>query len=130
MIGTLLDHYRVLETVGEGGMGTVYKALDVDLQREVAIKMMHAELFSRSDVVERFRSEAVALARLNHPNIATLFHLSRKEDRFYMVMEFARGESLESLIRRTGVVSYERAVGMCTQVLAALEYAHSNGVVH
>ena len=103
--GNVVGNYKVIDKIGEGGMGAVFKGIDLMLEREVAIKMLRPELASQPQVVERFRSEAVTLARLNHPNIATLYSFLRQGEDFFMVMEFVRGETLDSLIRRSGAMN-------------------------
>src|SRR5229473_844633 len=104
MIGQVVGNYKITEKIGEGGMGTVFKGIDVMLDREVAIKMLRPELARQAQIVERFRSEAVTLAKLNHPNIATLYSFQRQGEDFFMVMEFVRGETLDDLIRRSGAM--------------------------
>ncbi|HKV99726.1 MAG TPA: protein kinase, partial [Vicinamibacterales bacterium] len=94
MIGQNIGKYKVLDRVGRGGMGTVFRALDETLNREVAIKILNAEL-NDPEVARRFRAEAVTVARLNHPGIATIFELFQHEGQWLMVMEFVRGETLE-----------------------------------
>lgn len=101
LAGNVVGNYKVIDKIGEGGMGAVFKGVDLMLEREVAIKMLRPELASQPQIVERFRSEAVTLARLNHPNIATLYSFLRQGEDFFMVMEFVRGETLDSLIRRS-----------------------------
>ena len=128
--GLLLGKYRLLERLGEGGMGTVFRARDEFIDRDVAIKQLRPELAPDGGLTERFRAEAVMLARLSHPCIATLHALDRQDDRFYMVMEYLPGETLEALVARGGPVPWERAVEICRCVLDALEHAHERGIVH
>jgi len=130
MIGNVVGSYKVTEKIGEGGMGAVFKGIDLMLEREVAIKMLRPELASQPQVVERFRSEAVTLARLNHPNIATLYSFLRQGEDFFMVMEFVRGETLESLIRRYGAMPCDRAIALFCQALEGIDHAHRGGIVH
>jgi serine/threonine-protein kinase len=129
MVGETVGKYRILSRLGRGGMGTVYKAVDETLDREVAIKSLNPEL-SDPEPLKRFRAEAVTLAKLNHPNIATLFELTQHEGQLLMVMEFVGGETLEALSQRTGPLSADRARELCGQVLDALAFAHRAGVVH
>ncbi|HKY04607.1 MAG TPA: protein kinase, partial [Blastocatellia bacterium] len=130
MIGQVVGTYRITEKIGEGGMGSVFKGIDMMLEREVAIKMLRPELSSQPHVVERFRTEAVTLAKLNHPNIATLYSFLRQGDDFFMVMEFVRGETLDSVIRKQGAMSIERAIAMFCQALEGIEHAHRLGIIH
>ncbi len=130
MSTSAIGNYRLLEKLGEGGMGAVYKGVDVMVEREVAIKMLRPEIARQPDVVARFRAEAVALAKLNHPNIATLYSFFRQGDEYFMVMEFVHGHTLESVIRELPPISAERAVSIASQVLDAIEHAHSYGILH
>jgi serine/threonine protein kinase len=130
MIGTIVGNYKITEKIGEGGMGTVYKGVDMMLEREVAIKALRPELGSQPAVVERFRSEAVTLAKLNHPNIATLYSFFRQGDHFFMVLEFVRGATLDRIINAQGAMSCEQAITMFSQVLEGIDHAHRFGVVH
>jgi len=130
MIGNVVGSYKVTEKIGEGGMGAVFKGIDLMLEREVAIKMLRPELASQPQVVERFRSEAVTLAKLNHPNIATLFSFLRQGEDFFMVMEFVRGETLDSLIRRSGAMPCNRAIALFCQALEGIDHAHRMGIIH
>jgi len=129
MIGKTVGKYRVVDRLGRGGMGTVYKAVDETLDREVAIKVLNPDL-GDSDLLKRFRAEAVTLARLNHPGIATLYELHRHDDDLLMVMEFVRGETFHDLSERLGPLAPPQAAHLCMQVLDALGHAHRAGVVH
>jgi serine/threonine-protein kinase len=129
MLGQTIGKYRIVQRLGRGGMGTVYKAIDETLERDVAIKVLNPGL-GDSELLKRFRAEALTLARLNHPNIATLYELTRHDDELLMVMEFVRGEALDKLSERTGPMPFERAAYLCSQVLNALGHAHTAGVVH
>ncbi len=130
MIGMVLGPYRVAARLGEGGMGTVYRAVDQMLQRDVAIKVLRADLAKQQTLVQRFRTEAVALARLNHPNIATVHGLLDHGRSLVMVMEFVDGETLEAILAREGRLPADHAVHLCRDVLAALHHAHAMGVIH
>ena len=129
MIGRTVGKYRIVERLGRGGMGTVYKAIDETLDREVAIKVLNADL-GDTDILKRFRAEAVTLARLNHPGIATLYELYRDDDDLLMVMEFVRGETVHELSERLGALAAPQAAHLAMQVLDALSHAHRAGVVH
>jgi serine/threonine protein kinase len=129
MIGTTVGKYRIVDKLGRGGMGTVYKAVDQTLDREVAIKVLNPDL-TDADVLKRFRGEAVTLARLNHPGIATIYELHHQEDELLMVMEFVRGETFHDLSDRLGPLAPPQAAHLCMQVLDALGHAHRGGVVH
>src|SRR5712692_4147022 len=130
MIGTVVGNYKVVEKIGEGGMGAVYKGIDLMLEREVAIKVLKPELGSQPQVVERFRSEAVTLAKLNHPNIATLFSFFRQGDFFFMVLEYVKGTTLDRIIEAHGVMTCEQAIPLFCQMLEGIDHAHSLGIVH
>jgi serine/threonine protein kinase len=129
MVGQTIGKYRVLDRIGRGGMGTVYRALDETLHRDVAIKVLNAEL-NDPEVAKRFRAEAITVARLSHPGIATIYELFQHEGQWLMVMEFVRGETLEHMVDRMGACSPQRSAELCMQALAALAHAHSMGVVH
>ena len=129
MIGETIGKYRIVARLGRGGMGTVYRAVDETLDRDVAIKVLNPGL-TETDLLRRFRAEAITLARLNHPNIATLFELTEHEGNMLMVMEFVRGETFEKVSDRLGALGVSRAVELCTQVLDALSHAHRAGIVH
>lgn len=130
MLGTVIGSYRITEKIGEGGMGEVFRGVDLELERDVAIKMLRPELARQQDVVERFRAEARALAKLNHPNIATLYSFLQHEGDYFMVMEFVRGEPLDAALRRFGAMSCERAVPLFCQALDGIEQAHRLKIIH
>ena len=129
MVGQIVGKYRIVDKLGRGGMGTVYRALDETLHREVAIKVLNAEL-NDPEVARRFRAEAITVARLSHPGIAGIYELFEHDGEWLMVMEFVRGETLEKVVNRIGPLSAQRAAELCMQTLVALAHAHSMGVVH
>jgi hypothetical protein len=129
MVGRKLGKYQIVETLGRGGMGTVYKAVDETLDRDVAIKILNPDLMD-AETTERFRREAITLAKLNHPRIAHVYELTREADSMLMVMEYVRGETFEKLSTRSGPLALDRAIILCTHVLDALHHAHGAGVVH
>jgi serine/threonine-protein kinase len=110
-------------------MGTVYRAVDETLHRDVAIKVLNTEL-TDPDALRRFKAEAVAIARLNHPGIAKIFELFQHNDQWLMAIEFVQGETLEQLIGRSGPMPVDRAVDLTQQALDALDHAHRMSVVH
>ena len=129
MIGKTIGKYRIVGQLGRGGMGTVYKAVDDTLDREVAIKVLNPEL-AETQIIKRFRTEAVTLARLSHPEIATIYELFRSDTDLLMVMEFVRGETLEKISQRIVALPPEHAAYLIDKVLSALEHAHRAGIVH
>lgn len=126
----IIDNFKLVDNLGEGGMGEVYLGIDMMLEREVAVKVLRPELMSRQDIVERFRSEAVALAKLNHSNIATLYSFLKWEKQFFMVMEYVPGETLENRIRRQEPMHWKEAAALVCQILKGLDHAHQMGIVH
>lgn len=129
MIGKTIGKYRIVGQLGRGGMGTVYKAVDDTLDREVAIKVLNPEL-AETQIIKRFRTEAMTLARLSHPEIATIYELFRSETDLLMVMEFVRGETLDRISQRIVALPPEHAAYLIDKVLSALEHAHRAGIVH
>src|SRR3954465_10179643 len=130
MIGQIIGNYKIEDKIGEGGMGAVYKGVDTMLDREVAIKALKPELASQTSVVERFRTEAVTLAKLNHPNVATLYTMFRQGEELYMVLEFVRGETLDNILQRRGALPAAEAIPVFCQVLDGIDHAHELGIVH
>jgi len=127
--GQHLLHYRVVEKIGEGGMGAVWKALDTVLDREVAIKVLPAAFALDADRLARFEREAKLLASLNHPNIAAVYGLHDHEGIRFLAMERVRGEDLQRRLAR-GPLALDEALGVGLQVARALEAAHAQGIVH
>jgi serine/threonine protein kinase len=124
-----ISHFRVLERLGAGGMGMVYRAEDQKLGRHVALKFLPPSLGSDSAALARFRLEAQAASALNHPNICTVYGVEECEGKPVIVMEYIEGESLEAALRR-GPLAPERATSIATQIAAALDAAHRKGIVH
>jgi serine/threonine protein kinase len=121
-----IGQYKILGELGAGGMGIVYRALDTELQREVALKRLRSEFAASDAVLDRFRNEAKLQGRLNHPNIAQLYSLVQTQDAFCIVMEFVDGLMVKDLLP----LEWKHAVDILLRVLDALGYAHSMGVLH
>jgi serine/threonine protein kinase len=130
MIGTEIASYRILEKLGQGGMGVVYKAVDTGLDRMVAIKVLNPDLSKNPELVERFRAEARAQANLNHTNLATLYAFMVHEGTAIMVMEFVEGETFAQMIRRRGPIPEVEAIPLFRQALLGIGYAHRAGILH
>lgn len=122
--------YVVIDTIGQGGMGVVYKAQDPVLDRIVAIKALHPSLLSDHEVVQRFLREAKTLAKFSHHNIVTLYTAIEEEDRFYLIMEYVEGETVKSMIDEKGALPLEECIGIFLQVLQGVGYAHQIQVIH
>ena len=130
MIGTRIGNYQILEELGRGGMGVVYKAVDVGLDRFVAIKILADQLTSKPELLDRFRTEAKAQARLNHTNIATLHSFEQAGGRWMIVMEYLEGVTFEQMIERRGPIPWQEAIPLFKQALMGLGFAHKMGVIH
>src|SRR5919198_948038 len=131
VIGTLIgDRFRLEEKVGSGGMSTVYRAFDPTLERWVAIKLMHRDISSDPDQLERFRREARAAAALNHPHLVTVIDAGEDEGTPYIVFEYVEGETLKERIRRVGRLPVPEAVAYAIEIGRALSSAHSRRLVH
>jgi eukaryotic-like serine/threonine-protein kinase len=132
LVGDMLsERYRVLRPIGEGGMGIVYEAEHVVIEKRVAIKVLREDFSSKEDVVERFRQEARSASRIGHENIVDIMDFGETPDgRSYFVMEYLVGEDLASLLEREGTVAPDRAVRLALQCCRALGAAHRKGIVH
>ena len=129
MIGKTFSHYRILEKLGSGGMGVVYRARDEQLQRDVAIKVLPAGTLSTDDARRKFRREAQMLAQLNHPNIEAIYEFASEEGTDYLVMEFVPGMTLTEKLF-TGALPQREIITLGLQIAAALDEAHQRGIVH
>jgi len=129
MIGTTLLHYSITDKIGEGGMGAVYRATDTKLNRQVALKVLPAELASDADRLERFRREAQAVAALNHPNIVTLFSVEEDGPTHFLTMELVEGASLDRVVPPGGL-QLARVFDIGMALADALSAAHEKGIVH
>lgn len=127
---TQLGKYRILNKIDQGGMGTVYRALDPQLGRTVALKVLSHDLSASLDFVERFRREAITAANLHHQNIVTVFETGVDDGQHYIAMEYVDGRDLHKVIRTEGRMDLERVGALLAQVAAALDYAYQLGVVH
>ncbi len=130
MIGERIGHLRVIASIGVGGMGAVWHAVDELLDRHVALKVIRPELMSRPGLAERFRSEAIVLARLQHPCIAALYGLEKRGEEFVMVMEYVDGDTLDNRLAVNGALPWPEATRITRAVLDALDHAHESGVIH
>jgi hypothetical protein len=125
-----LGGYRLLERVGRGGMGTVYRAIQISLDREVALKLLSPELVKDKAFVEQFFREARAAGQLNHPHIVQVYDVGQEGETFYYSMEYVRGGSLEDLLREKGRLDVAEALRIGHEAAQALEYAELRGIVH
>ena len=130
MTGRTIGNYRVIAKLGEGGMGKVYRAIDTMLERDAALKSLKPEIAAQPGIVERFRSEAVLLAKLNHPAIAQLYTFFKDGEEYYMAMEYVAGDTLEALIQNNGAIPYPRALAYTLQILQGIGHAHSMAILH
>jgi len=126
---TLGERYRILEKIGEGGMAVVYKATDLNLDRFVAIKFIHLQGTGSNTALARFKQESLALAKLSHPYILSIFDIGEFEGRPYLVMEYIPGGTLKELLK-SKPIPWERAVQITISLARALETAHSKGIIH
>jgi eukaryotic-like serine/threonine-protein kinase len=130
MIGQVIGTYKILDKIGEGGMGVVYKGIDTGLDRLVAIKVLTPEFAHNPELIERFRAEAKAQANLNHQNITTLYAFLQAEGQCLIVMEYIEGETFEDLLVRRGKLPWKEAAFMTRQALNGFGFAHGMGIIH
>src|SRR5688572_23249870 len=123
--------FKVLQKIGTGGMGAVYKASQPEMNRMVAVKILHPKLTNRQDLASRFRREARAMSHLSHPNTVRVFLYGELEDgSLYIVMEYLDGKNLNQTVRSEGPMAMERALPILIQSCGALEEAHRAGIIH
>jgi TolB-like protein/Tfp pilus assembly protein PilF len=129
MVGQTLGHYRILERVGAGGMGVVYRARDEQLERDVAVKVLPSGILSDETARRHFRKEAMALAKLSHPNIETIYEYNTQDGVDFLVLEYVPGKTLADRLMG-GPLTEKEIVPLGMQIAAALEEAHERGIVH
>jgi serine/threonine protein kinase/AAA+ ATPase superfamily predicted ATPase len=130
MIGKQLNHYKIIDKLGEGGMGEVYLAEDTNLNRKTAIKVLSHRTEYNQESKRRFKLEAQAVAALNHPNIVTIFELGEFDSDPFIVMEYVDGQSLRDLLNKRQILSVDEAVGYMIQICEGLARAHFAGIIH
>ncbi len=129
MIDQTLGHYRIIEKIGAGGMGVVYRARDERLERDVALKVLPAGALADEEMRKRFRREAMALSKLNHPNIATIHDFNTERDVDFLAMEYISGVTLREK-SLSGALPEAEVVSLGKQAAEALEAAHEQGIIH
>lgn len=124
------NRYKIQEKIGNGGMATVYKALDQILNRYVAVKVLREEFTTDEEFIKRFNAEAQSAARLTHPNIVSVYDVGQEYNIYYIVMELIQGKTLKQIIEEDGHLSWKWAVNIAIQIASALEMAHKNNIIH
>jgi serine/threonine protein kinase/Tfp pilus assembly protein PilF len=139
MIGSTILHYKILERLGQGGMGVVYLAEDLKLERKVAIKFLPKQISENTEERQRFKIEAKAAAKLNHPNIATIHSIEEADNELFIVMEYIKGKELKEIVEtylpagrqgRNASLQKDEVIKIATQIADGLEAAHKEGIIH
>lgn len=124
------NRYEIIEKIGNGGMATVYKALDKILNRYVAIKILRDEFTTDEEFIKRFNAEAQSAARLTHPNIVSVYDVGQEYNVYYIVMELIQGKTLKQIIDEDGFLSWKWSINIAIQIASALDMAHKNSIIH
>ncbi len=127
---TFADRYKIIGEIGKGGMGTVYKALDTQINEEVALKLIRPEIASDEKILKRFSNELKLARKISHKNVCRMYHLEREKETPYISMEYVEGEDLKSFIRKKKKLANEESISIAKQVCEGLAEAHELGVVH
>ena len=122
--------YLILEELGKGGMGSVYKAYDKEVEEKIALKTIKSEIAADEKVIQRFRNELKIARKISHKNVCRMFDLGREDDTYYIAMEYVSGEDLKSSVRRMGPLSTGKVLGFATEICEGLAEAHRLGIVH
>ncbi|MBC8182450.1 serine/threonine protein kinase [candidate division KSB1 bacterium] len=129
LIGKNISHYKILEKLGEGGMGIVYKAFDTKLERTVALKLLRPETIGDPDAKKRFIREAKAASALNHPNITTIYEVDEWHGRDFISMEFVEGKTIREKVK-SAQLTFDEVLNIAEQLAGALQEAHEHNIVH
>jgi serine/threonine protein kinase/Tfp pilus assembly protein PilF len=130
-VGTVFaGRYQIIEDLGKGGMGRVYKALDTEIGERVALKVLKPEIAADDQTIERFRNELKTARQISHKNVCRMYHLGREQGTHYITMEYVSGEDLKSTVMRVGQLSVGKTISIIAQVCAGLAEAHRQGIVH
>ena len=124
------NRYEMIEKIGNGGMATVYKAKDLTLKRNVAIKVLKDEFTTDNEFIRRFNIEAQSAASLTHPNIVSIYDVGSEGNIYYIVMELIQGKTLKQIIDEDGVLPWKWSLNIAIQIASALETAHKNNIIH
>jgi len=129
-VGKRVGNFEIKAEIGKGGMGTIFYAVDTMLNRDVALKVIHPQFTTNPQLMERFRIEAMAQARMNHPNIVMIFSFNKIDEDYIIAMEYIDGKSLKEILKEEVKLDVNYAINYIKQILTGLVYAHSNNVIH